>query len=176
MQQVKSLMRRNPAVLFLGLGLAAGGHAVAAEHGHDHGQAQAHGDAAGAPAGLSALTLNHGKRWATDEGLRQGMTHIRKLMDAAIPAIHADEFDAARYTELAGRLHGEVGSIIVNCRLDQETDAALHRVLNEVLTGIDQMKAEAGAGTGHDGAISVLGALDAYGTYFNHPGWQPLAQ
>lgn len=135
----------------------------AAEHAH-HGHE--------APA---ALTLDHGKKWPTDEPLRRGMNGVRGAMAKALPVIHADKAKPAQYRELAGTVRKEVSYIVANCRLAPGPDAMLHLVIAELLAGADGMEGKAAEVTPRAGAVRVVQALDDYGRHFNHPGWQPLA-
>jgi hypothetical protein len=133
---------------------------LAAEHAHpDH----------GTPAGL---TLDQGRKWPTDEPLRQGMDRARAVMEEALPAIHANRAMAVQYGELAAAVRKDVAYIVANCRLAPDADAILHLVIAELLAGADAMEAK-GANP-EAGADKVMQALDDYGHYFDHPGWQLL--
>ena len=61
--------------------------------------------------------------------------------------------------------------MITNCKLAPEVDEQFHMVLEQVLTGVSEMKAEQ---TQEAGAVRIVTALNSYGDYFTHPGWQPL--
>ena len=145
----------------LALGLAAGSLAADA-HKHDH-------DAAPAK-----LELNNGKKWSTDEPLRQGMHNIRKLMDASLHDIHEGKLSAAKYGALAKKVNAEVGGIVANCKLAPKADAQLHLVIADIGEGVEAMEGKAKKVKRSAGAIKVWGALEKYGTYFDHPGWQPI--
>jgi hypothetical protein len=132
-----------------------------AHHGHD------------APAGLA---LDHGKKWPTDEPLRQGMGRVRAALAQALPAVHADKAKPAQYRELAGSVRKDVAYIVANCHLEPEADAMLHLVIAELLAGADAMEGKAKGVKPRAGAIQVVQALDDYGRHFDHPGWQPLAR
>lgn len=128
------------------------------------------------PAAVSAaLHLNHGQKWETDGPLRDGMGRIRAAMAARLEAIHGGRLSRAGYGKLAAQLEKEVGGIVGACKLPEEADAMLHLLIAELGAGIDTM---AGRNKGTDprrGAVGVMGALENYGRYFDHPGWQPLA-
>jgi hypothetical protein len=122
-------------------------------------------------AGTSELTLNNGAKWPTDGALRHGMSEIRILVANALPKVHSGRFFAADYERLAVAVLGQVESIAANCKLPQEVDAQLHLVLAQIIDGAETIK------TGKvpvDGVVAVMGAVDAYGKHFDHPGWQPL--
>ncbi len=143
-------MIRKPQALALAIILAGTlGHAGAslAATSHDHG----HGE--GAP----ALQLDAGKRWATDAPLRQAMGTINHDMRQALPAIHEDRLPATRYGELAETVRGQVAYMVENCKLSAEADAM------------------SGAPAGQrDGAVTVVGALGDYATYFADDSFKPL--
>jgi hypothetical protein len=145
----------------LALGLAAGSLAADA-HKHDHGAAPA------------KLELNNGKKWETDAPLRKGMESIRGSMDAALHDIHENKLSAAKYGELAKKVNGEVNGIVASCKLDPKADAQLHLVIADILEGVEAMEGKAKKVKRQAGAVKVIGALEKYGAYFDHPGWQPL--
>lgn len=154
-------------IIMLGISMALGtGGLAAAEHGaHQHAHASA-------PAGL---TLNGGQKWATDAALRKGMANIRQAMDAALHPIHEGQLSNAGYATLAGQLNKEVGGIVANCKLDAKADAQLHLVIAELGEGIEAMEGKAGKVKRRAGALKVIGALEKYGSHFEHPGWQAIA-
>ena len=134
--------------------------AAADAHRHDHGKAQ-----------TAKLQLDAGRKWTTDQPLRQTMDAINRAMGEALPLIHHDKFDAARYRSLARTLNDKVAYAVQNCKLDPKADAMLHIVIADILSGAEIMEAKAGAKR-HDGAVKVMQALEAYGKHFEHPGWR----
>lgn len=149
------------AAVGLSLGLAVTGLAAAekAAHKHDHGVASA------------KPTLNEGRKWPTDEPLRNGMENIRNTMDAALHDIHEGKLSAAKYGGLAKKVNGEIGHIVANCKLEPKADSQLHLVLADILDGVEAMEGKAKR---EAGAVKVVGALEKYGIYFDHPNWQPI--
>lgn len=144
-------------VLSLG---AAGPSFAATSPAHD-------GHAAGTP----ELSLNQGRKWATDNALRQGMAAIRETMAQNLNAMHGDSYAPAQYAALAASLEGQVDGITRNCRLPPDADAQLHIVLASILEGIEGLKSDSAR---LQGTVKVLRSLVIYGTYFDHPGWQPI--
>lgn len=126
-------------------------------HSHDHGQ----------PA---QLTLDNGKKWATDSNLRQGMSRIQSALSAELPAIHAGKLTAEQYRALAQKTNDQIAFIVKNCKMDQKMDAVLHVVLADIIAGSDAMMAQ-GGNEARKGAEKIARALDSYGAYFDHPGW-----
>ena len=135
------------------------GAALAQDHHHSHDHQQ--------PA---QLTLDNGKKWATDSNLRQGMSRIQNALSAELPAIHADKLTAEQYRALAQKTNDQIAFIVKNCKMDQKMDAVLHIVLADIIAGSDAMMAQ-GGNEARKGAEKIARALDNYGTYFDHPGW-----
>lgn len=146
-----------------GLALAFSLPALAAEHAHEH----------GATAGAQ-LELNQGKKWGTDEPLRQGMSNMRAALAKDLEAIHHDKASDAQYEALAAKLNGEVAYVVQNCKLDPKADAELHKVIGEVLAGAEAMQGKEAGVTRRNGAVRAVEALNAYGKFFDHPGWRNL--
>ncbi len=155
---------RKILILLAAFGISLGG-AVAAEHrhGHDHGAAPA------------KLSLDNGRKWPTDEALRQGMSNIRNSMAASLHGIHENRLSPAQYAELAKKVQDEVGNIVANCKLEPKADAQLHVVVADILAGAEAMASPAKKAGRQGGAIRIIGALDKYGAHFDHPGWTALA-
>lgn len=149
--------RLASTLLAIGLAGLAGGALASTSHPND-----GHG------AAVQELRLDQGKRWPTDEPLRQGMSDIRAAMATAFPQIHMGRFSSAQYGALAAKIQERVDHVVGNCRLPEEADAELHVVLVEVVEGVDAMK------SGSDrlgGSMRVIQAIEAYGRHFDHPAW-----
>lgn len=154
-------LKKITATLFAAILLnASTGAALAQDHGHSHPAAE----------GAAQLSLNNGKKWATDDNLRQSMGRIRDALTAELPAIHSGKATAEQYRALAQKTNDQIAFIVKNCKVDQQTDAILHLVLADIIAGADMMMGHNGS-TGHEGAGKIARALDNYGTYFDHPGW-----
>ena len=149
------------SIALIALGLNAG-QVVADEHAHDHGDAHA---------SASALQLNNGQKWATDDSLRQGMSRILTSFEAESAAISSGKMTPERYQSLAKKIHTEITWLVTNCKLDERTDAMLHVVLAELIDGADAMAGRESGVQPHVGALKVRQALDNYAAYFDHPGW-----
>ena len=139
-----------------GLALAPTGVIAAEPHSH---------------AATAKISLDHGKKWPTDEALRRGMGEIRNAMADAVPAIHRDKFSSGEFEKLAGRVQGQIDYVTANCKLPEAADHQLHVVLEHILDGIAAMKADKGR---DQGAVKIVQALDLYGAHFNHAGWKKL--
>lgn len=148
------------------LALAAAGKAAPPAHEH---AAQAPHDA------THGLRLNAGKKWQTDQTLRQGMRNIREAMAGSVRPIHDNRLSAAAYGGLARKIEGEVATIVANCKLEPEADAQLHIVVADLLAGAEQMSGKGGKTKRRDGAVKVIAALANYATYFDDSGFEPIA-
>src|SRR5262245_8786269 len=85
------------------IGLAV--HVGAAEHAaHDHGT-------------TPELQLDKGRKWATDEPLRQGMKRIQNAIGARLGPAHAGKLTDAQYAEAAKEVTAQVAYIVQNCKL-----------------------------------------------------------
>lgn len=148
------------AVFALGLAFGSVGAGLAAEP-HDHGQSAD-----------VQLKLDNGKKWQTDDALRRGMGEIRQAMAASLKPIHENKFSPVKYDALVADVQKQVDYVVGNCKLPEEADAQLHIVLEQILDGINEMKAPAQK---QQGAVKIVKALDSYGKYFDHAGWKPIA-
>ena len=143
--------------------LASAVPALAVEpHAHD-GAAAAHG-----------ITLDQGRKWATDAPLREGMSQIRAALAEHHPEVGAGAPSAAQYEALAGTIEKSVASIVQNCKLAPQADRNLHVVVAELVAATDDLRGKSSA-TPAEGIHRAVAAVNLYGRYFDHPGWKPLA-
>lgn len=134
-------------------------------------QAQTHSHDATTPAKLS---LDHGRKWATDAPLRDGMSRIRTLVEPQLAAAHAGKLSAAQYAALAGQVETEVGGIVANCKLDPKADAVLHIVIGEIGAGTDAMTGKTATQRPQQGLVQIAKAVNDYAGHFDHPGLKPI--
>ena len=138
----------------------------AQDHGHSHGHAHDQEKPV-------QLTLNDGKKWATDNSLRQGMGRIRDVLNAELPAIHSGKATAEQYQALVQKVNDQLAFMVKNCKLEPKADAVLHLILADLIAGTDIMLAQHG-GEAHQGVVKIVRALENYASHFDHPGWQGL--
>lgn len=119
------------------------------------------------------LTLNNGKKWATDDNLRQGMGRIRDALATELPTIHSGKATTEQYRALAQKTNDQIAFMVKNCKLDREADAMLHLVLADIIAGADAMMGQSSS-EAHKGAAKIAHALENYAAYFDHPGWRSL--
>lgn len=152
------------ALIAAAVALAFGGPALAANDSHDHG----HG------AQDTRLELNQGKKWQTDEALRQGMENIRAALKANKDVFLGREQSAEKYAPFAAKVNSEVANIVKNCKLEPQADAQLHKVIGHMMSGVEAMEGKEKGVSPLAGASRVGQALNEYGRYFDHPGWKKL--
>ena len=131
---------------------------------HDHGAAP-----------QAKLSLDHGRKWATDDALRAGMGRIRALVEPSLDAAHAGKLTPAQYAALAGKVQTEVGGIVANCKLEPQADAMLHLVIGEIGAGTDAMTGKAPGARPSSGLVKVATAVNDYGRHFEHSGFKLIA-
>lgn len=151
------------AVAAAALAATLSGGALAQGTAHDHGAAAPH-----------KLALDAGRKWATDEPLRAGMERIRGLVAPQLQAAHAGQLTPAQYRQLATQVEGEVGGIVANCKLEPKADAMLHVVIADMAQGVDAMSGKNARMRPALGLVKVAQAVDQYGGYFDHPGFEPI--
>lgn len=117
------------------------------------------------------LTLDGQAKWQGDENMLKGMNGIRNALATRLPAIHDGSLPATDYKTLASEVQAQVDFMVTNCKLAPEVDEQFHIVLGHVLDGVAELEGDADP---RSGAVRVVQALNAYGTYFEHPNWQPL--
>lgn len=121
------------------------------------------------------LRLDHGRKWATDAPLRDGMTRIRALVAPQLAAAHAGRLADKDYAALAAKLDVEVTGIVTNCKLPPQADAVLHVILSELATGSTAMAGRTPGADRARGLVQVATAVNHYGRYFDHRGFAPIA-
>ncbi len=161
-------MKRKSIIVIIGFGLLLlgaivtwhfTGH-VGLSHGeHSHSHNHEHG-------GGESLELNAGKKWATDEPLRDGMSRIHERVKPAYAAYQKGELDADMSKKMAEMIRGEVDILIKNCALDPKADAMLHIVIGNMLSAASEME---GNPASEEGMPKLVEALHAYSKHFDHP-------
>ncbi|MBI3102441.1 MAG: hypothetical protein HYY98_12945 [Burkholderiales bacterium] len=148
--------------LLLALALAAPVGAFAADA-HDHGKAAPH-----------KLELNAGKKWSTDDALRQGMASIHASVSQILPAAHSGKAQAADYDAFAQAVSAQITYIVENCKLDPKADAQLHTIVADMAEGAEIAQGKQSDKKRASGVVKVAQAVNAYGKYFDHAGWKAI--
>ena len=125
---------------------------------HDH-----HG------ADAQKLELNDGKKGETDAPLRKGMTAIKSSIETKVKHIHSGKMTAAEFAALGKEIDKELQGIFAACKLPPAADQNLHVVLVQVMNGTRTLQDPKAKHL--SGVVEIIGALDAYGKHFDHPGW-----
>ncbi len=102
------------------------------------------------------------------------MQELRAAFAADQKAIHAKRLTDAQYDALAAKVNDRVAYIVANCKLDKDADAQLHVVIGEMLAAAEAMQGKTRGEARREGAERLAKALNAYGRYFDHPGWKRL--
>ncbi|MER1967912.1 hypothetical protein [Castellaniella sp. GW247-6E4] len=150
-------------IIALSLAMPLAGSPALAADAHEHGHAE-----------TTALTLDHGRKWATDDPLRLAMGNLRGVVSEALPAAHAGTFTDAQYDGLGARTDRELAYIVENCKLPPEADAALHVILGEVVASAEVVGGKQAGQSRAGGVVGLAQALNRYGEYFDHPGWEDI--
>lgn len=118
--------------------------------------------------GAMALALDHGRPWATDAPLREGMERIRAAVAKALRADAQGGMTRAQAQALAASVDEGIAFMVRHCHLAPKADANLHILLGRLSGAAAAVKADPGAA---DGLPRLREALDLYPRYFAHPGW-----
>jgi hypothetical protein len=124
-------------------------------------------------AAAAGLELDHGRKWETDAPLRRGMAELRKVLMPRLDAIHRGSLSREDHAQLGAAIEAQVGMIVSQCKLAPKADAMLHIVIAELIGAADVLQGKA-AGDASQAARRAVAAVDDYGRYFAHPGWQGL--
>lgn len=83
------------------------------------------------------MKLNAGKKWATDDPLRQAMTAIKSAVATTLPAAHAGKATKADYDAFGKEVTAQVTYMVQNCKLDPKADAQIHIVIGDIMNGVE---------------------------------------
>ena len=154
---------QSPLVLLLAVALSSPLAALAAADAHDHGKSAPH-----------KLELNAGKKWGTDDALRQGMATIHTSVLQTLPVAHAGKATAADYDAFGKNVTAQISYIVENCKLDPKADAQLHTIVADIMGGVEAAEGKHGEKKRASGVVKVAQAANAYGKHFDHAGWQAI--
>ena len=144
---------RLPIALLLATGLACAVAPVAAQQ-HEH-----------APATTPAKPQPAAQRFATDATLRQEMKGIRSAVEA-LAHYEMGHMGSAQAADFATAIEGHVRTIIAECKLPPDADAALHAIIVPLMQNAGALKQK-------PGDVSVVApmrsALESYDRQFFDP-------
>ena len=150
---------KSPIVLLLAVALSSPFAALAATDAHDHGKSSPH-----------KLELNAGKKWGTDDALRQAMSTIHTSVSQILPKAHSGKAKAADYEAFSKDVTAQVAYIVENCKLDPQADAQLHIIV----AGVEAAEGKEGEKQRASGVVKIAQASNAYGKHFDHAGWKAI--
>ena len=138
-----------------------------AQASHDaHDPNAAHADHAQA-----STVLPDGQKWPSDEPLRTAMSRIRAAVEPHATSHEPRQLTASEAGALATLVEENVAYMVANCKLDPRADAALHIVIGRMLNAAASLKKDPASPSG---LPQLVGALQEYGTTFEHAGWTAL--
>lgn len=146
----------RPITLLLSLALLLGvpaSSAFAQQHAH------------AAPATTSGAIP--AQRYVTDATLRQQMREIHGEV-LALGRYGPTRLTPELASRSADRITGHVNTIIANCKLPPDADAALHVIIGQLLQDASLLKKDAG---GPDAVPGMRHALEQYARQFDDPGF-----
>lgn len=154
---------KSPLVLLLAIALSSPLAALAAADAHDHGKSSPH-----------KLELNAGKKWGTDDALRQAMSSIQKSVSQTLPKAHSGRAKVADYDAFGKDITAQVTYIVENCKLDPKADEQLHIIVADMMSGVEAAEGKEGEKKRASGVVKVAQAANAYGKHFDHTGWKAI--
>ena len=154
---------KSPIVLLLAVALSSPFAALAATDAHDHGKSSPH-----------TLELNAGKKWGTDDALRQAMSTIHTSVSQILPRAHSGKAKAADYEAFSKDVTAQVAYIVENCKLDPQADAQLHIIVADIMSGVEAAEGKEGEKQRASGVVKIAQASNAYGKHFDHAGWKAI--
>jgi len=143
------------------LAFAASPSFAAVEHSHEHAQVQ-------------ELTLDHGRKWPTDETLRTQMEGLRTALAKHQRGDKHAPLSRENARALGLRVEQGVVTILRECRLGPDADRNLHVIVAELVQSSDVLQGKV-PGDSAEATRRARHALEAYGRHFEHPGWKRLS-
>ncbi|CAN5745022.1 hypothetical protein BH10BAC3_BH10BAC3_09080 [soil metagenome] len=115
-------------------------------------------------AGASALSLNNGAKWQTDESTR---THVSGLMDSLHAFNAKPKADHNAYNAFALSMQREMDSLIKDCKMKGPDHEALHLWLHPVLQDIKDLGSTATADERKGATEKLRSDVEKFNQYFN---------
>ena len=154
---------KSPIALMLAVALSSPLAALAATDAHDHGKSAPH-----------KLELNAGKKWGTDDVLRQAMSTIHQTVSQTLPTAHSGKAKVADYEAFGKDVTAQITYIVENCKLDPKADEQLHIIVADMMSGVEAAEGKEGEKKRAAGVVKVAQAANAYGKHFDHAGWKAI--
>ena len=128
-----------------------------------------HGHSHHSSSDSDSMTMDQGKKWATDKPLRSNMRAIRSVIKTNKDKIHNKKMTDAEYKKLATSIQKSVDGIFKECKLPKKADAQLHVILANILKGKNLI--ETSKSDKMSGVIVIHKSLAMYGKFFDDPKW-----
>jgi len=128
-----------------------------AEHSHEHSEQDV------------GIQLNEGKKWKTDEPLRQGMDSIHQAVEKSEKAFASKTLTPKEGEALASHINKQLMFMVENCELQPKADASLHVIIGEMMQGVGELSKAPDA---EGGFPRIHKALKQYPKFFDHPDWE----
>lgn len=109
------------------------------------------------------------QRYASDALLRHEMQGVRAAVEGLGHYEHG-HLGPDQAVALAGQIQQHVRTIVANCRLPADADAALHAVIVPLAQGADALKADTSR---FEPIAAMRAALDDYARRFDDPAFAP---
>lgn len=154
---------KSPIALMLAVALSSPLAALAATDAHDHSKSAPH-----------KLELNAGKKWGTDDALRQAMSTIHQTVSQTLPTAHSGKAKVADYEAFGKDVTAQITYIVENCKLDPKADEQLHIIVADMMSGVEAAEGKEGEKKRAAGVVKVAQAANAYGKHFDHAGWKAI--
>ena len=154
---------KSPLVLLLAIALSLPLAALAAADAHDHGKPAPH-----------KLELNAGKKWGTDDALRQAMSTIQASVSQTLPKAHSGKATPVEYDAFGKGITAQITYIVENCKLEPAADEQLHNIVADMMSGVEAAEGKQGEKKRASGVVKVAHAANAYGKHFDHAGWKTI--
>ena len=105
----------------------------------------------------------------------RGKVAIKTAVATTLPAAHAGKATKADYDPFGKEVSAQVTYMVQNCKLDPKADAQIHIVIGDIMNGVEIAEGKQHGKETASGVVKVAQALNMYGKYFDHTGWQPIA-
>lgn len=112
----------------------------------------------------SALSLNNGAKWQTDENTR---IHVTRLIDSLHAFNAKPNSDHNAYHAFAASMQRDMDSLIRDCRMKGPDHEALHLWLHPVLQDIKDLVSTVTAEEGKESTAMLGRDIEKFNQYFN---------
>ena len=124
----------------------------------EHAEAQNHAEAE------SALSLNNGAKWQTDESTRN---HVKKVSAALGSFNGKSNPHVSEYQSFASEIQTEVNALIKDCKMIGPDHDALHQWLQPVLKSVSDLKKVQTIEEGQHNVQMLTEQVQKFNIYFN---------